>query len=546
VTTSDDPSPLDYARIQGLLWQALQQPESDQDAWLHSQQVTDAERAEVSSLIKNHREAGTSFDHPIVGRVTDAGERMLKIAVAASIVVLAALVGGTTISLIFAWRAEQEAHAAELARGKEAAARSQAERAYRDADAARLAAQRDKLRMEAAFQFLMRDVFSKPFEQYGALGRMVTIVEALDLAAVGVADISDPYTEATVRTFFGQVYHDLGRPLAAIEQLRRAHELDEDLWDDDLAKRMSTLARLALAEQGAGNYEASRDLREEIFGQIESEGLTGEPFRAKALEAFATLQRDRGDYDGALEGHREAAAIFEQHFGAADFRTLKGQLGIATIHRLRGETRAVTSLIPNLIGTMLGMTPPPQELIFDAATELGSAFIQLGQLNDAQQLLEQALEIKRRLHEPNNPAVAYSLVALAALHHARRELDRAIELYEEAAGIHRSRFGEGHVYLPVCLWNLGSSLLSAEHFNEAAATLEESFELFVAAGMIGQPRVLDVVYALAQSYLQLGLNEQAFEALSGALASARAATPAVDTRLLATLEGRVESLRGAQ
>jgi len=530
-------------------------------------------------------------DEPILARRPTLGyqfqrfARRNKVVVTASAVVLLALIAASAVSLAFAWRAEEQARAAELARGHESLARTAAESALdaeadarfsaeaalaearaarRDAEAAHTEAllarddervQREaaqtaqaqaeqfSTRLDATIQFLLEDVFSKPYEEFASLGRKVTIMDALDLAAADVGDIGDPWTEAEVRTFFGHAYIAVGRPLDAAQHLRRALALRAGLEGVPQPRPLQTLHDLAEAEQFAGNYETARELHDEILARVEGEGRAGSLDHAEALEACAILLRDLGQIEEALSRRQHAGEIFTRIYGPDHPKAVSNTIGRAVLQRLRGEPARTAELLPQTITAMLSWSPVPQEELAHAATELGSALIQLGRLDDAQPLLEEALAIRRRMLEPDHPSVAHGIVALGGLHHARGEFDRAAALYDEAIVIYRERFGAGHIFLAVVLSNRGKALLAGGRVEEAVTPLEQSLAGLREGGLLLQDQGREASDSLAQAYLQLDRRDDAARLLGELLAAIKAADQPQYNEWKASLERAIAGLR---
>jgi tetratricopeptide (TPR) repeat protein len=483
---------------------------------------------------------------PSLGYVLAQFARRNKVAVAAAAVVLVALVASTSVSLGFATTAEAKAKEADHARGQEATARADAEAARDEeqhqrelADAASESARREATRLDAVIRFLMKGVFTRPFELYESRARSITIDEAVDIAAEDLTSIADPWAEAEVRSLLGHVYFQLGRPRDAVQQFRRAQDLHLALDDGGDEEWLAMLAGLADAERFAGDPQAARELHDTILTWIEAMGGTGSPAHGDALARQAALLRDLGDLDGALEGYAEAVTILESTRGPEHAETLEARVGLATLHRVRGEPGQAAEQLPELILALMELSPQPGELIVVASTELGTAYVMLGRLGEAEPLLEQALASRRQIYEPGHPAVATGLVALGSVHHTRGDFGRAAELYGEAADIYRERLGESQVFLPITLWNRGSALLSAGRLDEAIVALDESLDGFRALGRAGRDTA-PIVDALAEAHMRAGRPQGAVTAFRDALEAVQAT--GTSPELVALYQGRLDSL----
>lgn len=487
-------------------------------------------------------------------------------AVGAAFVAFVALVVATVVSLDFAWQAEAQAEAAELARGQEALARAdavtawgeerlqheaavdaraEAEAAQREAEAAHAEAEQNNVRLEATLRFLLEDVFERPFEVYESLGRNVSIIEALDLAAEGVDDIDDPWTQAEVCSFFGQVYLNLAQVDPALMHLRKAHALRQEMGQTDDARWNFTIQRLAEAEQLSGNYDVARALHEDVLSWGEDQGLVGQPPYARSLQAYATLLRDVGDLEGAIEAVLAAEALYSEVLGPAHMDTIQATISRATLLRLSGDPVTATQILPPAIDLMIEMSPAPEEIIAHAATELGSSYIDAGYPDYAEPMLTQAIAIRRRVHDDNHPSVAHGLVALANMHFARSEFDAATDALVEASDIYRAQFGGGHAYLAETLISLGYVQLNAGRTLDAVAPLVEAITDQELAGMGGSRLAVEASLVLSDVYERLQRLPDALASLERTRSAMTAQGVDAALELLDVVDLRVSQLRGA-
>ncbi len=108
-------------------------------------------------------------------------------------------------------------------------------------------------------------------------------------------------------------------------------------------------------------------------------------------------------------------------------------------------------------------------------------FYEKGQLDQAEGLLDQALEIRRSLLGETHPSVAASLVARGAISLARGDAEQAAEMMQDAAQMQRSTLGPQHPDYGRTLSNLGSALkvlgqleAARDRFRQAHAVFEQN------------------------------------------------------------------------
>ncbi len=144
-----------------------------------------------------------------------------------------------------------------------------------------------------------------------------------------------------------------------------------------------------------------------------------------------------------------------------------------------------------------------------AMNNLAVALAELGQLDRARRLHEQALALRRERFGPGHPEVAVSLANLAALESRAENLDRAQQLYRRAYEIRRTALGERHVDVAGTLNNLGSIAQQTGRLDEAAAAYEQAFEILRERLGLGHPNVAIAGLNLGGVLLEQGREDAA-------------------------------------
>jgi non-specific serine/threonine protein kinase/serine/threonine-protein kinase len=210
-------------------------------------------------------------------------------------VLLAGGVIGTSVGLVKARKAGEEA--LEASRSAEASAA--------EATAAEADARAQARRSEAMNEFLVDRVLAlaRPRDQDGGLGRDATIGEALDAAAVGLeeafAGMED--IEAGVRTDFARTYVYLGRFVEAEEQYGRAVAISTAGSNPDA--RIVPALRSALAY--ARYHRVLLSVAEQEFREVLEHQLSilpdGDPDTLETRNNLGLVLWRRGELDEAEE-----------------------------------------------------------------------------------------------------------------------------------------------------------------------------------------------------------------------------------------------------
>jgi len=132
------------------------------------------------------------------------------------------------------------------------------------------------------------------------------------------------------------------------------------------------------------------------------------------------------------------------------------------------------------IRSELGGEPVVQSRLMD---EMGKVYAQLGLLEEAERLYEDALEIRRGLSTATGLEIAETVAGLANVNYLAGEYERAIELNRQAIGIVAGSDEDADVlWLATVHGNLGSAYDSLARNTEAIESLQTARGLLEAAG----------------------------------------------------------------
>ncbi|CAH3174979.1 unnamed protein product, partial [Porites lobata] len=150
----------------------------------------------------------------------------------------------------------------------------------------------------------------------------------------------------------------------------------------------------------------------------------------------------------------------------------------------------------------------------DVATycdNLASVYTRLGEYNQAKELHEKALMIRKKIFGENHAHVATSCNNLASVYTHLGEYNQAKELLEKALMIRKKIFGENHADVAACCNNLAFVYNSLGKYNQAAELHEKA--LMIRKKIFGEnhANVATCCNNLATVYTRLGQYNQAKE-----------------------------------
>jgi serine/threonine protein kinase len=163
----------------------------------------------------------------------------------------------------------------------------------------------------------------------------------------------------------------------------------------------------------------------------------------------------------------------------------------------------------------------PHEGLARALHDLGGVLWFRGQFDEARNVLEESLAMRRALYDGAHEEVANTLDYIAACHERMRDTQRAQKIYAEALAMRRAYWGEDNEYVARTLNNLAMSMLRAGNAVEAEPLLRRATD--IVRDVRGDKHV-DVASGLsnhASALIDLGQYDEAESTLLEALAIKR-------------------------
>lgn len=316
---------------------------------------------------------------------------------------------------------------------------------------------------------------------------------------------------------------DRGENERAIELCNRAVELQTELGEPGEA--VGPLINLATVfYRYAGNLDSALDQL------LRAQGILAEHpdprLEATVRNELAFLFDQRGEYQEALEQYETALEGYEAL--REDFYAATVLFNMGTIHQRLGNLDATREYYQQALARMEEIEGTSLTRVH-ALLGLGWVYIQYEELERAEDLLDEALEIARDLD--NEPLLAAALERMGELHVATGRPSEAISSLDEALALYRESGGS---------WREPSILVQLSRAHAALGDEERALEiLFEAASefrRIGRrSRVAATYHRIAEIERSRGNLAAARRAVEEAVAEADALRPNVGSEEYRTL-----------
>ena len=416
-----------------------------------------------------------------------------RLAVGASLVVAASLIGGLAVSLV-----------------QTAVAKREAERA-------------------AAAQTFLTSLFAE-LDPDRMSGAAPTVRDLIDRGTARLATelAAQPELRSEMELLIGQVYNQLSLHEQAQPLFRAARDRRRELGGADDPRGAEAEKRLAISLHRQARYAEAEPLLRALAARAERRGDDLE--LASVYSNYANLKRQTGDYEAAVEMLERGVAILSAQ-GDIDTRSLAtslNNLGLAYWRQQRSRPAIVTF---RRALALHSKNAPGSALVSGTLQNLLEVHRDIGELEQAEDYGRQSLALHRAVYPEFHPAIANTLAALANVARKANEFDKARELYEESIANFAGSQRPDH---PDFAWTLrGYATLLRQQGDVKGALEAYERALAVRRKAFGDrhPEVAQSWHDLARGRLAVDDLEGAFAALRTGVDIYRATLPADSSQL---------------
>jgi len=218
------------------------------------------------------------------------------------------------------------------------------------------------------------------------------------------------------------------------------------------AERAARLNELGVMFKATGRYDDAQALYEEAWRILSSAGLLDAERLAGLYHNLGGLEHARRRYQLGETLARAGLAI-RRGFAAADDPALAEDMAaLAAILEGCGEHAEAEALYCEALRILGARSRRPDHAYSTAVVlnNLGTMRFRGARLEEAEELLGQALRAKRRLFRRGHPEIAITLTNLARVYERTGRAVEAAAASEEALGFFMRAFGPDHPQTLVC------------------------------------------------------------------------------------------------
>lgn len=425
--------------------------------------------------------------NPLIAGPESASYRLRKFVhrnralVAGVAAVLAVLVAGIIVSMLFATRAA---------------------RARADALVARDQAQRQAKISQAVSDFLRNDLLAS-VDPYVTQGREVTVRSFLDAASEKLENKFDqePLVEASIRHTLGITYRNIGDFGPAQTHLERAYQIRRQQLGPKHPDTLSTMEALARVYWRQGRYDKAQSLfTETVEGRRQVLGERN-PDTLQAMNGLAVLYFSQGRYKEAESLYAKMLQISREVLGEDDLSTVLFTGNLATVYRSQGrydEAELLYLEATEKSRRLLGEEHPDTLYCMSG---LGMLYLAQGRYDQAEPLLLKVLDLDSVVLGQEHPDTLSAMNGLATLYTAQGRYDEAEKLLTNALEIGRLTLGDAHPSTLTSMSCLAWLYSKTDRYEQAESLLTDTLQSRRLVLGDEHPDTLESMHRLAMVYI---------------------------------------------
>ncbi|MCP4249379.1 MAG: serine/threonine protein kinase [bacterium] len=411
-----------------------------------------------------------------------------------------------------------------------------------------LGRQRDQARAEAD-RALRINAFLQ--DMVGAIdpersGPQLRVRELLDevAATLGTELAGEPEVRASL-------HHSLAGYYLALRMLPEAQQHADaaiELWQSLHGRKHPSVARalhrLAQVINAGGGGERHLELAKEAY-EIRMSLLGPDHIdTAESMEGIAGLQVSRGDYEEAVRIWRSVLATYRTHYG--EHRNVARALRkLAQVLVWAGRYDEAEALLTEYLDLRRRLAGKAHYDVAQALTELGEIHIQRADYRRAEDVFRERIQVLKELVEGDDIELARALCDLAI---ALSQQDRSAEaetLYRDSLAMARRMMGDDHGQVALASNNLAVHLREEGRFKEAEPLAADTYRIW---SVYDRPNASRAYGAgnLADVLIELGRHDEAERLHREAINNWRALKGNQNPKITDSLVGlgRLAQLRG--
>ena len=220
---------------------------------------------------------------------------------------------------------------------------------------------------------------------------------------------------------------------------------------------------------------------------------------ARQLFQQAQELRKQNKFDQAAQKLQQACNIFWQNNSLKNYTISRYTL--ADVYLQLGLYKKAYQALDSLKSVAIEQFGEKSDLMVNLYSDLGQAYLYLGQTDSAENYFIKAIKISRSIHGNNNPQIAGLYGNLGILYANLGKFDQALNLFEQALNIQKALYGEDNPNLLQTLNNLSYVYINLGNYDQALKIQQKLLKLTAQYFSENSPQYAASLLAIANIYL---------------------------------------------
>lgn len=318
-----------------------------------------------------------------------------------------------------------------------------------------------------------------------------------------------------LRETLASLYEKLGQFQSARELYQLSLKQKLTVQSATTTSAIESLYNLARVTALSGDLISAEPLFRQTLNLRRSSLGEDHPDVAKSLNSLALVLHEQGKYEAAYPLYQQALLSSLKLNGNSARQTLKTRGNLALLLFDQGKYLTAEQIYAEAL--VNGHTPPKQSnLLADVIDGLAQTKLILGDIQAAEDLAKEALEIRRNLLGLEHPDIARSLAHLAAIY-SHQNLTYAVQLAEQALTQRRDSYGVNNAETGESLSILAAIRIKQGKHSDARQLYQQAIQSYRVSLSNNHPMAARPVAEFAIYLAQQGECQQAIPLLEVAV-----------------------------